>query len=46
MICEKKKPAYQYISNVKITTSIEKAEHKNGVGLFKHLRIGSLMANK
>ena len=28
MICGKNKPAYPLISNVKITTSVENAEHK------------------
>ena len=43
MTCEKNKTAYPYIANVTITTSIENAEHKNGVSLSKHLKISSLM---
>ena len=46
MICEKNKPAYPYISYVKIKTSVENAEHKNGVSLFKHLKVSSLMETK
>ena len=37
MNCEKNKPAYPKIANVKITTSVKNAEHKNRVSLFKHL---------
>ena len=43
MICEKNKPAYPYFSTVKITTWVENTEHKNGVSLFKHLKISFLM---
>ena len=34
------------ISNVKITTSAKSVEHKNGVSLFKHLEISSLIECK
>ena len=37
MILGDVKPAYLYISNYKITTSTEKAEHKKRVSLFKSL---------
>ena len=46
MICEMNEPAYPYISDVKITTSVKNAEHKNGVSLFKHLQISYLMESK
>ena len=46
MICKKNKPAYPYISYVKITTSVKNVEHKNRVSLFKHLKINSLMESK
>ena len=34
------------MSNDKIMTSTIKAEHKKGVGMFKRLKIGSLMESK
>ena len=46
MICEKNKPAYPLISNVKMTTSVKNAEHKNRVSLFKYLKISCLMESK
>ena len=46
MICETHKPAYPKISNDKSMTSAENVEHKKGVGLFKLLKISSLLGSK
>ena len=46
MICETHKPAYPQILNDKSMMSTENGAHKKGMGLFKCLKISSLLESK